>query len=129
MFEDKRKRSETLSYMLLLLLFTMFCLVLFALIKGEVKSEYGALVGGFGTTILGMFAVAVGFVWGSSKGSQLKDEAALASPPNPPPGTVSTTVTGPGTVSATATDPTILTTQTKDSSDGKVTTSATVTVP
>lgn len=72
---EQRKRTETLSYVLLGLLFLMFGAVLLALVYGEIKSDYGALVGGFGTTILGMFAVAVGFVWGSSKESQMRKEA------------------------------------------------------
>lgn len=94
---DKRRRTDTLSYVMLAILFTMFLMVLLAIIKGDVKSEYGALVGGYGTTILGMFAVAVGFLWGSSKGSQLKDEAMNA-------GTPSTTTTPTGaTATVTAT--------------------------
>lgn len=77
--DNRRKRGEAMGYVMLFLLFAMFMSVLVALLKGDVKSEYGALVGGFGTTILGMFAVAVGYLWGSSKGSQMKDEAAIAS--------------------------------------------------
>lgn len=84
--DNRRKRTEALSYFLMVLLFIMFISVLIALVLGDIKSEYGALVGGFGTTVLGMFAVAAGFVWGSSKGSQLKDEALNAKPvPVPPP--------------------------------------------
>ncbi len=89
--ENRRKRGEAFPYVILAALTVLFGVVLGVLVIFKAPPEVITLLGGWGGTILTMIGVVVSFEFGSSKGSQMKDESAARKqgdnnepPPNPP---------------------------------------------
>lgn len=72
--QDRRKDSKVLSLSLLAVLLTLFISVLEALIHEHLDAVLVPVIAGFGGTILTMIGSIVAFEFGSSKGSQIKDQ-------------------------------------------------------
>jgi uncharacterized YccA/Bax inhibitor family protein len=87
--DNRRRDSIMLSLSILIVLMIAFACILYALvIKNDLKPEIITLIGGFGGTILAMLGMVVSFEFGSSKGSQIKDQMLSAAPsPSSPPST------------------------------------------
>lgn len=83
--EDHRKKSQLFEYVLISVLLVIFLCILGAMVEQTEPPEVITVVSGWGGIVLGMIAVAVNFAFGSSKGSQLKDEAQNRKPTESPP--------------------------------------------
>lgn len=70
---DRRKQNDRFRVLLLLILAALFVALLIAVLHAG-KPEVLTLVGGWGGTVLAMVGIIVGYEFGSSRGSQLKDE-------------------------------------------------------
>jgi hypothetical protein len=82
---NRRHDSKFLSTCLLAVLFMLFIAVLEALIHQHLDPVLVPVISGFGGTVLAMIGSIVAFEFGSSKGSQIKDQLNNA-PPTPPTG-------------------------------------------
>ena len=71
---NRRHESKILSLSLLAVLLALFLSILEALIHQHLDPVLVPLVGGFGGTVLTMIGSIVAFEFGSSKGSQIKDQ-------------------------------------------------------
>jgi hypothetical protein len=78
---EKRRSGKSFDYAVLAVLLALFVAIIFALVRCHLPPEIVTLVGGWGGTVLAMIGVVVNNVWGSSKGSERKDEMLLRSPP------------------------------------------------
>ena len=81
---EKRKRGQFFEYAILVVLLTLFAAILMSLVAYKPAPEVITLIGGWGGTVLAMIGMIVSFQFGSSKGSQIKDQL-MASDKNPPP--------------------------------------------
>lgn len=92
--ENRRRQSNLLGFALLAVLLILFGAILYALVVGKPEASTETLLGGWGATVLTMIGVIVSFEFGSSKGSQLKDQASQARN-NPPPAAPAPNPEGP----------------------------------
>lgn len=87
--ENRRKEGHSFEFFLLAVLLALFVSILLALVFEHEAPEVITLVGGWGGTVLAMIGMIVSFQFGSSKGSQLKDQA-MSRAPDPTDTTTST---------------------------------------
>lgn len=80
---EKRRRGQVFEFALLGVLLLLFAAILLSLVGFKPAPEVITLVGGWGGTVLAMIGMIVSFQFGSSKGSQIKDQM-MADKPNPP---------------------------------------------
>jgi hypothetical protein len=71
---DRRKHNERFRILLLLILAALFVALMVTVSQAN-KPEVLTLIGGWGGTVLAMLGIIVGYEFGSSRGSQLKDES------------------------------------------------------
>ena len=80
---NRRHDSKALSFALLVVLLILFIAILEALIHEKLDQVLVPVIAGFGGTVLAMVGSIVAFEFGSSKGSQIKDQ--LLNAPNTSP--------------------------------------------
>jgi hypothetical protein len=81
--ENRRKRSQSFEFVLLGVLMLLFIAILAGLLLSHPEADVKTTVAGWGGTLLAMIGMIVSFFFGSSKGSQIKDEMLKAPSPAP----------------------------------------------
>ena len=76
--ENRRRDNPWPGAAIIFVLFSMFASILFSLVREQLKPEVLTLVGGYGSSVLQLVSLIVGYYWGSSKGSHDKDNLVAA---------------------------------------------------
>lgn len=80
--KDRRLHNDAFSYFLVIMLALIFFAILGAMVfKSNLPAQPQAALSNWGSLLLGMVGIAVGFQWGSSRSSQFKDQMGAAQKP------------------------------------------------
>ncbi len=74
--ENRRKRSQTFSYFLVLIVSGLFLSILASLVWGKLTDIEETAMISWGGVLVGAMGIAINYEWGSSKGSETSKDMA-----------------------------------------------------